>query len=189
MVFWYDVGMKKLVLFGDSLFAQAGKHRIIMFEEALPGYDVYNCAVGGWNTNDCVKKAPYISKLEPDVVVISLGTNDAAPYKQIPINTFIKNIPAIINSFKNSKLIWYLPTPIDQTKSKVFGKEIPNEVVKQYHDAAKKVCEEHGVDVINSFSIFMPMLDAGEKYHSEDGVHYIDKAYEIIANELSKLLN
>jgi hypothetical protein len=24
MVFWYDVDMKKLVLFGDSLFAKAG---------------------------------------------------------------------------------------------------------------------------------------------------------------------
>ncbi|HEY1645892.1 MAG TPA: hypothetical protein VGF75_06000, partial [Candidatus Saccharimonadales bacterium] len=68
--------MKKLVLYGDSLFAQAGKHRLTMFEEVLAGYDVYNCAAGGWNTNDCLKKAEYISKLEPDVLVISLGTND-----------------------------------------------------------------------------------------------------------------
>jgi lysophospholipase L1-like esterase len=181
--------MKKLVLFGDSLFAQASKHRVIIFEEALPGYDVYNCAVGGWNTNDCVKKAPYIAKLEADVVVISLGTNDAAPYKQVPIDEFISNIPLIIKAFEGSRIIWYLPTPIDQTKSKTFGKEIPNEVVKQYHDAAKKVCEEHGVDVIDSFSIFKPMLDAGETYHNEDGVHYIDKAYEIIAAELAKILS
>lgn len=180
--------MKKLILFGDSLFAQAGKHRVVMFEDALPGYDVYNCAVGGWNTNDCVKKAPYISKLEADVVVISLGTNDAAPYKQVPIDEFVANIPKILEAFKESEVIWYLPTPIDQTKSNTFGKVIPNEVVKEYHDAAKKVCEESGIKVINSFAIFKPMLDAGETYHSEDGVHYIDKAYEIIARELSILL-
>ncbi len=180
--------MKKLVLFGDSLFAQAGKPRVIMFEEALPNYDVYNCAVGGWNTNDCVKKAPYIAKLEADVVVISLGTNDAAPYKQVPIDEFEANIPKILKAFEKSEVIWYLPTPIDQTKSKTFGKVIPNEVVKEYHDAAKKVCEEKGIKVIDSFSIFKPMLDAGEIYHNEDGVHYIDKAYEIIAKELSSLL-
>ena len=180
--------MKKLVLFGDSLFAQAGKHRVIIFEEALPGYDVYNCAAGGWNTNDCAQKAPYIAKLQADVVVISLGTNDAAPYKQVPLRTFIENIPKILQAFEGSKIIWYLPTPVDQSKSNAFGKEIPNEVVKQYHDAAKQVCEEYGVDVINSFAIFKPMLDAGETYHNEDGVHYIDIAYEIIAKELSKLL-
>lgn len=180
--------MKKLVLFGDSLFAQADKRRVIIFEKALPGYDVYNCAVGGWNTNDCVKKAPYIAKLKADVVVISLGTNDAAPYKQVPIDEFIDNIPKIIRSFEGSTIIWYLPTPIDQTKSKTFGKEIPNSVVKQYHDAAKKICEDLGVGIIDSFSIFMPMLEAGVTYHSDDGVHYIDKAYEIIAKELSRLL-
>ncbi len=181
--------MKKLVLFGDSLFAQAGKHRVIIFENALPGYDVYNCAAGGWNTNDCVKKAPYIAKLKADVVVISLGTNDAAPYKQVPIDEFISNIPPILGAFKDSKIIWHLPTPVDQTKSNTFGKEIPNDVVKKYHDAAKKVCEEHGVEVIDSFSIFKPMLDAGEVYHNEDGVHYIDKTYEIIAQELAKILS
>lgn len=180
--------MKKLILFGDSLFAQMDKRRINLFESTLPGYDVYNCAAGGWNSDDCVKKAPYIAKLQADVVVISLGTNDAAPYKQVPIDIFTKNIAPILDSFNGSKIIWYLPTPVDQNKSQTFGHIIPNEVVKQYHDAAKKVCEENGVNVIDSFSIFKPMLDKGEIYHNEDGVHYIDKAYEIIAIELAKIL-
>lgn len=181
--------MKKLILFGDSLFAQMGKHRINLFESTLPGYDIYNCAAGGWNTDDCVKKSPFIAKLKADVVVISLGTNDAAPYKQLPIEKFIENIPPILEAFKDSKIVWYLPTPVDPAKSDNFGAVIPNEVVKKYHDAAKKVCEEKGVDVIDSFSIFKPMLDSGVTYHNEDGVHYIDKAYEIIANELARILS
>lgn len=166
-----------------------GKHRINLFENTLPDYDVYNCAAGGWNTDDCARKAPFIAKLKADVVVISLGTNDAAPYKQLPIDKFIDNIPPILDAFKDSKVVWYLPTPVDQAKSDYFGAVIPNEVVKKYHDAAKKVCEENEVDVIDSFSIFKPMLDAGEVYHNEDGVHYIDKSYKIIAKELSKILN
>jgi lysophospholipase L1-like esterase len=181
--------MKKLVLFGDSLFAEAGKHRVKMFEDALPDYDVYNCAVGGWNTNDCVKKAPYISNLKADVVVISLGTNDAAPYKQVPIEKFVDNIPKIFEAFKDSKIIWYLPTPIDQSKRNEPGKEIPNEVVKKYHDAAMNVCKKYNIDFIDSFSIFGPMLESGDVYHNEDGVHYIDKAYRIIASEVANILN
>lgn len=181
--------MKKLVLYGDSLFANAGKHRIIMFEKALPSYDVYNCAAGGWNTNDCLKKAPYIAKLEPDVLVISLGTNDAAPYKAIPLETFAENLPKIFAQFPKSKIVYFLPTPVDENKqSNRPGKEIMNRDVKLYHDRAKEICEQQGVAYLDSFKIFKPMLDRGEEYHIEDGVHFTDVAYEIIATELAKLI-
>lgn len=181
--------MKKLVLFGDSLFAQVGKDRVAMFENALPGYDVYNCAVGGWNTNDCVRKAPYVARLEPDVVVISLGTNDANPMKQVPLETFSNNIPKIVESFSPSRVVWFLPTPIDEVKAKIDGWELTNVIVKEYHDAAKKACEDIGVAAIDSFTVFKPLLDSGEEYHNEDGVHFIDTAYQIITSELSELLD
>lgn len=108
--------MKKLVLFGDSLFAQASKNTILMFEQVLSGYDIYNCAVGGWNTNDCVAKGSYISKLKPDVLVISLGTNDAAPWKQVPLDKFEENISKIFEEFSSSKIVYFLPTPLDEEK-------------------------------------------------------------------------
>jgi len=181
--------MKKLVLFGDSLFAQAGKHRVIMFEQALPGYDVYNCAVGGWDTNDCVSKAPYISKLKPDVLVISLGTNDAAPWKQVPLEKFKENIPKIFNAFSASKVVYFLPTPVDEVKIANTDKNRSIKGIKEYHDAAKEVCEAHGVAYINSFEIFQPLLDSGKEYHIEDGVHFNDLAYKIITNELASILS
>lgn len=180
--------MKKLVLFGDSLFAQAGKHRVIMFEDALPGYDVYNCAVGGWNTSDCVNKGPYIAKLQPDVLVISLGTNDAAPWKQVDMETYKANIPKIFATFPESKIVWFLPTPVDEVKTKSVGKDLTNDVVKKYHDAAKQICTDNGVAFIDSFAVFMPLLESGKEYHVEDGVHFTDFAYETIANELAKVL-
>lgn len=180
--------MKKLILFGDSLFAQADKHRILLFEEALKDYDIYNCAVGGWDTNDCVKKSPYISQLKPEVVVISLGTNDAAPWKQVPIEKFIENIPEIFKTFSNSKIVYFLPTPVDEAKTKSVGKGLLNEHIKPYHDAAKNVCEEQGIAYINSFAVFKSMIDAGQEYHNEDGIHFENIAYEIIAKELTNLV-
>ena len=62
--------MKKLILFGDSLFANVSKPRLMIFNKELPDYDIYNCAAGSWDTNDCVEKSLYISKLKPDVIVI-----------------------------------------------------------------------------------------------------------------------
>ncbi len=181
--------MKKAVLFGDSLFAQAGKHRIIMFEEAAQGYDFYNCAVGGWDTNDCVAKAPYIARLKPDLLIVSLGTNDAAPWKQVPLEKFKENIPKIFNAFEGSRIIYFLPTPVDEVKIASTDKNRSIKEIKQYHDAAKSVCEAHEVEYIDSFTVFKPLLDSGVEYHIEDGVHFNDLAYEIIAKELTRILS
>jgi lysophospholipase L1-like esterase len=184
----YNSHMKKLVLYGDSLFARVRKPGILMFEVTMPGYDVYNCANGGWDSSDCLKKAPYIAKLEPDVLVISLGANDAAPWKLVPKETFIRNIPEIFAHFPKSKIIYFLPPPINDVKVKNSGKNLTNQDIKNYHDAAKKVCEDNNVAYINSFEIFKPLLDAGQDYHVEDGIHLSDQAYEIIASELKKKL-
>lgn len=181
--------MKKLVLFGDSLFAQVGKPRLLMLEQALPGYDIYNFAVGGWDTNDCVAKAPYISKLKPDVLILSLGTNDAAPWKQVPLEKFNENIPKIFNTFSKAKIIYFLPTPVDEAKLPSTGARRSVKGIKEYHDAALKICEAHGIAYINSFAIFKPFLDSGKEYHIEDGVHFNDFAYETISGELAKILS
>jgi lysophospholipase L1-like esterase len=181
--------MHTLVLYGDSLLAEVGKDRISMFEETLAGYDVYNCAVGGWDTNDCLKKAPYIAKLEPDVIVISLGTNDSASWKHVPLEVFAGNLRKIAEVFHGSKVIYFLPPPVNETDTKTSGWPRSNDVLKQYHDAAKSVCQEQTIAYIDSFAVFMPLLDAGKEYHAEDGVHLTDTAYQTIAAELVKIIS
>jgi lysophospholipase L1-like esterase len=180
--------MKKLVLFGDSLFAQAGKERVLLFERALGDYDVYNCAAGGWDTNDCVRKSPYISKLEADVVVISLGTNDASPWKQVPLATFTDNLPKIFSNFSKSRIVYFLPPPVNEEKLPESKKSLTNEVLEKYIEGIRQVCAKSGVDVLDSWKIFKPMLLNGEDYHVEDGVHLTDLAYEKIADEVSRIL-
>jgi lysophospholipase L1-like esterase len=180
--------MKKLILFGDSLFGRFGKERISSLEIALKDYDVYNCAAGGWNSDDCVKKAPYISKLKPDVLVISLGTNDSAPWKQLPLSTFAQNLPKIFETFSSSKIIYFLPPPVNESKLAEEKKDFTNAIVKQYYDAIRQACQSHSVIVLDSWRIFMPMLEAGQDYHDEDGIHLNDLAYKTITSELAKLL-
>jgi lysophospholipase L1-like esterase len=177
----------KIVLFGDSLFAQMGKHRILKLEQAIPGADVYNCAAGGWDSNDCVKKAAYIASLKPDVLIISLGTNDASSWKIVDLEIFKQNIPKIIDAFGGSKFIYFLPPPGDETKQ-TNDRLRSNETLKNYYDSAKHICEEKGALTINSWDIFKPMLDKGEVYHVEDGTHLQENAYDIIIAEVAKLV-
>lgn len=177
----------KIVLFGDSLFANMSKRHVLKIEKQIPGSDAYNCAVGGWDSNDCVAKGPYIAKLEPDVLIISLGTNDASSWKLVELEKFKENVNKIIDIFKGSKFIYFLPPPSDETKHAP-DRVRKNETTKQYHDAAKSICGEKGALTINSWDIFKPMLDRGEVYHVEDGTHLEENAYDIIIAKIVTLL-
>jgi len=122
--------------------------------------------------------------------VISLGTNDASPWKQVPLDTFTKNIPKIFNAFAGSKIVYFLPTPVDEAKIASSSPDRDRSIkgIQEYHDAAKLVCEAQGVDYIDSFKIFKPLLDSGQEYHVEDGVHFNDFAYQTIAQELATIV-
>src|SRR5579872_2901625 len=129
--------MKKLILFGDSLLANCSKRHVVQLEQLLEGqYDVYNCAVGGWDTNDLIKKSPYISALAPDVLVLSIGTNDASPWKRVGLNVFKTNLAKVLDIFKDSRVIFLLPPPIHESWGPP-EKSIPNNELKEYCDSAK----------------------------------------------------
>lgn len=180
--------MKKLILFGDSLLAQASKHRVLMLEDKLGGkYDVYNCAVGGWDSRDLLKKSSYIAKLKPDVLVLSLGTNDASPWKQVPLDEFVDKVKQSLRLFEGSRIVYFLPMPIDEARQ-LPEKQRTNRLQKQYHDAAKELCQNQGIEFTSSWSIFMPLLKSGKVYLIEDGVHLNDFAYEVLFSEIARIL-
>ena len=183
--------MKKLVLFGDSLFAHLSKSYLLELEGRLKEYDIYNCAVGGWDSGDCVKKGPYIASLEADTVVISVGTNDASPWKQVDINALKNNIISLIQIFNGSKLMFFLPPPIneDVLSKDSKRKSLTNDLMKQYHDSIKEICVSQNVTYVDSWSVFMPMIESGNDYHVEDGIHLNEEAYDVLFDELKKLTN
>ncbi|MDB5169181.1 MAG: hypothetical protein JWO41_537 [Candidatus Saccharibacteria bacterium] len=180
--------MKKLILLGDSLFGQAGKHRIEMLELALNNnYDIYNCAAGGWDTNDIVKKSAYLAGLKPDVMVLSVGTNDIASWHHVSLQQFEDNLLRILEIWKDSKVIFFLPPPLNEAAQEA-PKIRRNSDLKQYQQVAVQICKERGVTYINSWDIFGPLLDAGDSYHIDDGVHLSDDGYSITWSEVAKVL-
>lgn len=180
--------MKKLVLFGDSLLANFDKELLIKLESKLSDFDVYNCAVGGWDTNDGVKKSAYISSLKPDLIVIGFGTNDAAPWKQVPLEQFGKNINIILDNFSDSRVIYFLPPPVNENKESK-GEKRSNETMRRYHDLAKKICLDKKVGVVDSWTIFIPMVEQNHEYHIEDGLHLNDFGYDTLIDSLAKVIN
>ncbi len=179
--------MMKLVLFGDSLINNFNKPICQEIEKGAD-VDVYNCAVGGWDTNDGVAKAPYITELHPNIVLYSFGTNDAAPWKQVDIETYKSNLEVIFKTFKDAEKIFFLPPPVNEEKQPENLKRL-NSVIKDYYQVARDLCLSNSVKVIDSWMVFKPMLDSGQDYHDEDGVHFNDLGYQVLIGEIVKVLN
>lgn len=178
--------MKNLILFGDSLFGLFDKELIDILEEKLPGYQVYNCAARGQNSNDCSKQANYISQLNPDILAISLGLNDSAPWKQVPLEHFKENLENILSYFPNSKIIFLLPPPIDETMDSRPQKRT-NNVIDKYSEATREICLKEGAKIIDSPVLFKPLLENREDYHVEDGTHLNEVGYRLVIEKLVEL--
>ncbi|MGC1176976.1 MAG: GDSL-type esterase/lipase family protein [Candidatus Saccharimonadales bacterium] len=178
----------KLVLFGDSLFGRCGKHLVLALEKKLNGqFDVYNCATGGWDSDDLVKKAPYIASLEPEVAIISVGTNDACSWKRVGLSDYRQNLESVLNSFKNTQIIFFPPPPVHEI-SRTTEKQISNKDMKNYNDAVLEICRQRGIAYVDSWKLFMPLQDRDESYHIEDGVHLNDHAYEMLFEAIAEVL-
>ena len=179
--------MKRLVLFGDSLFGRFGKELINKLEDRS-SCDVYNCAAGGWNTEDGARKSFFIASLKPDFIVISFGLNDSAPGKQIPLENFEENINEILKNFKSSKIIFFLPPPVNENKEQGDIKRL-NDIEIKYYKSAKDICLQNNVEVIDLWDFFIKLQSEKKDYHIDDGVHINDFGYEIFINKLVEIIS
>jgi lysophospholipase L1-like esterase len=180
--------MKKLVLFGDSLVAYCHKTEVLLLEQYLNDeYDVYNCAVGGWNSDDLVKKGAYIAGLQADVVIISVGTNDGSPWKSVGLDNFKANLAPIADAFNKSRIIFFPPPPINEEKMTA-PKRIMNEELQQYNQAVLEFCKEHEFELWDSWKDVMPLINTDNDPHEEDGVHFSDDGYRYVLNKLAEVV-
>ena len=68
----------RVVLLGDSHLARVRRDLLVL------GPDVCNAAEGGASSLDLLAQATGAAVEEDDLVVVSVGTNDAAPWKHVP---------------------------------------------------------------------------------------------------------
>lgn len=180
--------MKKIVLFGDSLLARCGKGEIEKIESSLAGsYDCYNCAVGGWDSRDLLKKVEYITRLQPDAFLISVGMNDLAPWKQVPLTEFKENVIELVQRLKRlgPKISFLLPPPVtEQLQSGQTPRR--NSTLIKYTKVLEEICEANECTFIDISHRMND--DDGGSFHLGDGVHLAPKAYEVIFSNLNEAL-
>jgi lysophospholipase L1-like esterase len=155
------VASVRTVFLGDSHLAR--------LRGSLRGFptDVCNAAEGGACALDLLRQADAIGLQDTDVVVLSVGTNDAAPWKQLPMSAFAQALSTLLAS--RSPRGWVYVAPPGVVEDRLAGaRDRTNTVIDAYRRAAIEFFEDVGGQVVRSDLI---LASLGATAFAEDGVH------------------
>ncbi|MFA6585549.1 MAG: GDSL-type esterase/lipase family protein [Candidatus Paceibacterota bacterium] len=177
--------MKSLVLFGDSLLGRFNRDYTLQLENSIKDITVYNCATGGFNSRDGLKRANFIAKLKPDYILLSLGANDAIPENNQPVslNEFKENLISIIKAFAGSTIILFTCPYVDIVNNQEETGKF-NGLLKEYNSVVKNISLEKKIHLLNSEKIYRSLKD----YHMGDGLHMNKLGYDVLIRKLTQLI-
>jgi lysophospholipase L1-like esterase len=122
-------------------------------------------------------------EIDPDVVIIMLGTNDSKN-KNWNAKNYEKELKAFADSYSSlpSKPKVYLVKPPIASENNSFG--IENSVIEnEIFDIVGRVAYEEGLKVLDLFSV-----TKGHPEYFSDGVHPNSKGYMVIAQTINNAL-
>lgn len=168
----------RIVLLGDSHLARVRRdlHRL--------GPDVLNAAVGGAFARDLTDQAVAAELRSHDRVVVSVGTNDAAPWKAVRLATFERHIEQFLEQVTGADLVYVSPPGVYEPRL-TRSNDRTNELVTGYAACASAVFEQAGARVLDAGQLLRPL---GTSAFVEDGVHLTGAAYDVLLPALAETL-
>jgi lysophospholipase L1-like esterase len=160
----------RIVLLGDSHLARVRRDLSVL------GPDVCNAAGGGASSLDLIAQATRAAVEEDDLVVVSVGTNDAAPWKHDPVTMFARAVAHCLQSVHARRWVYVAPPGVDESRLTGSG-DRTNAVLDQYRDAAVSACQDEGARVVRTERLIRGL---GAAAFVSDGLHLSGRAYKVV---------
>lgn len=160
----------RVVLLGDSHLARVRRDLPIL------GADVCNAAEGGASALDLLAQAARAAVDANDMAVVSVGTNDAAPWKQVPVTVFAQAVSRCMQSVRARRWVYVTPPGVDESRLTGSG-DRTNAIVDEYRHAAVSACNATGAHVVRTERIIEPL---GAAAFVGDGLHLSGQAYKVV---------
>ncbi|MFI6875247.1 SGNH/GDSL hydrolase family protein [Streptomyces sp. NPDC050400] len=174
--------MTLVVLYGDSMLARFTKTRIDGLESHVgAGSLVLNCAAGGWTSVDGARRVHAVAELDPDVVVLSFGTNDCVPTRRVELEAFAANIQRMIEGFPRAKVLAFLPPSVVEREGEG-PRGRTNKELTAYRDVLRNAVGH--VRSVETDRALTPLAAAAEPTHVDD-LHLTGPAYELVIAALA----
>lgn len=165
----------RVVLLGDSHLARVRRDLPVV------GPDVCNAAEGGASALDLLAQATRAAVQDDDLVVLSVGTNDAAPWKHVPVTVFAGAVRHCLESVPARRWIYVAPPGVDEARLTGSG-DRTNAVLDEYRDAALSVCSDAGAGVVRTDRVIESL---GAAAFVDDGLHLSGRAYQVVLRAIA----
>lgn len=162
--------LERTVLVGDSHLARVKR------DLRLLGENVLNVSEGGAVVSDLLGQTAAASVGQADVVVVSVGTNDAAPWKSTPLQEFEVTLTRLVRTIATRRWVYLAPPGIDAERL-TGPDERTNAAVTAYRDTATAIFGKIAGCVVPTHSVIAPL---GRAAFVPDGVHLSGRAYDVV---------
>lgn len=151
----------------------------------MVGPDVCNAAEGGATALDLLAQATRAAVDEGDLVVVSVGTNDPAPWQQVPVGVFARALLDCMQSVPARRWVYVAPPGVDESRLPGSG-DRTNAILDEYRDAAVSACNEAGAKIVRTERIIEPL---GAGAFVSDGLHLSGRAYQVVLPAIAKAVH
>ena len=166
------------MLLGDSHLARVRRDLPVL------GNNVCNAAEGGASSLDLLDHAASAGVDEHDVIVVSVGTNDAAPWKRVALPDFVAALSACLGSVEPRG--WVHVSPPGVVEARLTDRcDRSNSTIDEYRTAAMDVFREVGARVVRTDLLIGPL---GATAFADDGVHLNASGYRVLLPALAAAL-
>ncbi|HEY1096136.1 MAG TPA: SGNH/GDSL hydrolase family protein [Alphaproteobacteria bacterium] len=192
--------MKNIYLIGASTRLGYQPHlKELLLDKAHVDGPAVNC---GDSANIIEYLSEWLSGQSPHIICVTCGLHDlrydiSKKTYQVPVETYAQNLGTIFGMLKDltaAKIFWQTNTPILEdiynNKPMIPGTQrIYHRFEKDvlaYNEAAQHVAMQHHLDIIDLYAVMVPLC---EQYMLDDGIHWTDEGYKIMAREVAQALS
>lgn len=166
-----------VLLLGDSHLARIRAGRLARLR-ALVGGQVTNAAVGG----SCSTALAGQACPGYDVLVISVGTNDGAPWKRLDLDVFSSVLGDFVST-RPERLVYVAPPGVDEARLGLRPVDRTNQLMASYAAVGARLVERASGLLVDVPALIAPL---GAAAFVDDGVHLSDAAYDLVIPALAR---
>lgn len=161
----------EVLLLGDSHLARVRRARLRRLEAAADRR-VLNAAVGGTSTLELARQVEEVPAV--DVALLSVGTNDAAPWKQVPLDRFGESLAALLPRIDAVRVVYVGSPGVDEGRL-TRTNDRTNSRLREYVEVAAEVVTAHGGAFLDTAAL---LVAVEEDVFEDDGVHLNRAGYD-----------
>ncbi|WP_168929611.1 SGNH/GDSL hydrolase family protein [Nocardioides sp. GY 10127] len=136
---------------------------------------VVNAARGGALAADLAAQVRSQSITPDDVVVVSVGTNDAAPAAATPREAFRTHLAAVVDLVRARRWVYLAPPGVVPGAPGAQGRT--NAAISWYSQTAEQVFVARRGAVVDTRDL---LEDLGDDAFEDDGLHLTERAYDVL---------